>query len=357
MTPIIKDHLADQIYNFLSRHYNFNKHMKILPVDFDKPWWVLISKQKLAFGLMITFAIVDSVFGTVFPILIGIAIATVNWQLLLIIILARIGLSLLSGVIGYISTVFQFKSAQSIAYSANLFFLTTDPVNHSTKSSGQIISKINRGSSRYEAFLEMLGTELIPTIINLITVPIILFRFQYSLGLSSIAILIVVATVSSAGIMTQTRVFEPKIIVADDEQNALAIESLQQAPYIRYCFATIEQGKRLYRTTVDLMTTGANSWQFDRSVGILTQVLSYSGMIWISWQIFALLQARVIDPITAAALIISYYTSSERMVFAGTYVRNLNINLYQIQDLFTFIRGFGKASYPVLEGIENNPKV
>jgi len=352
MANMFQAQLGEHVYNFLAARHQFQKRMKLIPVDFNQPWWIVLAKQKVAFAIVMVFAIIDSIFGTVFPLLIGIAVASLDWQLLLLIILAKIGLSILSGIINFINTIFHFRSAESVNYSANLFFLTTDPVNHTTKSSGQVISKINRGYGAYDSFLDILGTEIVPIIINLITIPIILLRYQTALGLSAITILIVVATVNIFGGIFRIKIYEPKTITAEDKQKAVAIENLQQAPYIRYCFATIEQAKRIGITAAETMTAAANSRQFDDYIGIITKVLSYSGMIWIGWQTFQLAGTGVITPIIASTLIISYYNSSENVGSAGKFVRRITRSYVYIQDLFKFIRGFGKASYPVLEGVD-----
>lgn len=355
MANLFNQQLADKFYNLCSKVYGFEKITKLIPVDFEKPWWTVIWHQKTTFTIIMIYMIVASTFNTTFPILIGVTIGSSNWSYLGGIILAKICLTLFHAVfMNRIYNMLLLQSSQSVAYWANIFFLTTDPVNHSTKSSGQIISKTTRGSGAYELWLDTVFIDLITILINLITVPIIFLQFEKTTALTAFGVLLLIITINTFGRIIGLRVFEPRTIIAEDEQKAVTVETLHQASYIRYCFATNEQAHKIKSKTKKVLVVDAISSIFSDQVNMLTKLVAYIGMALIAVQTFGLQQAGIINPVVAATLLITFYNSSENIGSAGKFIRRLAKYSAHIQDLFTFIRGFGKATYPVLEGEDNS---
>ena len=69
----------EKIYNFIEKTEKLDTKMKILPVDFNKPWWDVILQQKTAMILMLATEIFGNVFIVIFPILVGLAITNNNF--------------------------------------------------------------------------------------------------------------------------------------------------------------------------------------------------------------------------------------------------------------------------------------
>lgn len=67
----------------------------------------------------------------------------------------------------------------SISYNANRYFLTVDPVNHSTRSSGKIIAKVVRGSESVEDFLDFIIYDILSALVRFITVIAVLFYYHF----------------------------------------------------------------------------------------------------------------------------------------------------------------------------------
>lgn len=82
LTP--SDQTKKQVYDFVSRQEKYDKKMKILPVDFQKPWWQILVDQKKLVLIVMGMQFVWSIFDSLFPILIGFAITSSNFYIFVV---------------------------------------------------------------------------------------------------------------------------------------------------------------------------------------------------------------------------------------------------------------------------------
>ena len=120
----------EKIYNFVEKAEKLESKMQILPVDFDKPWWDIIWRQKASVIRVVIAQIVLSVFDSIFPILIGYAILRLDLSLFLVIMFLKMFLTGGYNFIARMNTIFQIQTMSSIEHSANLHFLSVDPIFH-----------------------------------------------------------------------------------------------------------------------------------------------------------------------------------------------------------------------------------
>jgi hypothetical protein len=64
---------------------------------------------------------------------------------------------------------------------------------------------------------------------------------------------------------------------------------------------------------------------------------------------FNLVDSGEVSLVIGSSLILTYLRGSNSIIRAGRTTQRLYDSWSKIQDLYTFIRGFGKQSYPVLE--------
>ena len=338
----------DFFYNFVNRRENFEKRMKLLPVDFEKSWWDILSRQKkFAFRIILS-QLIWSTFDSLFPIMLGFAILKLDLGLFLLIMLARLALTWLYNSMLSQNAVFQIQTMNSVEYNANLFFLKVDPLFHTTKSSGQIVSKINRGSSAYEDFLDIVTFDLIGIITSMITITIAMFAFSFQLGLVSFIFLLSIASFNITAQVYRTQVFQPRKILSDDKFKAISVETLIQAPFIRAIFASNEQTVKLKTSISDTMIKEGNAWQAGSYVGFITRAMYVISVV--SMGSVVLIQAKngLFEPTLALSIILAYTNGTQNILYTGEKVKRLTTALSNIHDLFDFIRGFGKQTFPVL---------
>jgi ABC-type multidrug transport system fused ATPase/permease subunit len=84
----------------------------------------------------------------------------------------------------------------SIHYNAHQYFLTVDPIAHSTRSSGKIIAKISRVVDAYEDFMDILLINILQVVIGTVAIVVALVGIDLWLGLLAGFSLIAIGVVS-----------------------------------------------------------------------------------------------------------------------------------------------------------------
>jgi hypothetical protein len=121
---------------------------------------------------------------------------------------------------------------------------------------------------------------------------------------------------------------------------------LQQVFYIRSSFASNEQITKMKQTNFKDLYTTATSWRISGFIITITQVLFYLSLGILG---FIMLRNNQVGLILSAALLINYYSLGSKFFNVGHSVKQLIKSYTGVVDLFEFIRGFGKQTYPVLE--------
>ena len=339
----------EKIYKFVNDTEKLESKIQILPVNFEKPWWDLILKQKRALILMLSSEIFGNVFIVIFPILIGLAITNNNFILFSVIILMMFFDTWTNNFIVKIQNIAQINCMKSVEYRANEYFLTVDPIAHSTQSSGQIISKITQGASGYEDILDLLGSEILAIVVSFITVSIALFVFDWQIGLVSFLLLIIIGSFNILFNLLRTSIFLPKQIISRDKLSAVSVETLLQAPFIRAIYATNEQIQRLSKATRNHMVNFGNNWQAYQYVSGTSRSLHIISVFVIGKMVFDQMQNGAFTPILAISIFLTYANGTQSILTIGAKIKKLSTAIANINDLFDFIRGFGKQTFPVLD--------
>ena len=344
-----KEKFKKRVYEFVDSNEKFEKKMKLLPVDFSKPWWQIIWSQK-GFAAFIIFVQVSwSVSDALFPIMLAYAVNQQSIAIFLAVVGLRLFLTWLYNIMFHYNAIFQIQTMSSVEYEANKYFLTVDPVYHSTKSSGQIISKVNRGSAAYEDILDVMTFDLLSIIINLVTVTAAMFVFGWQLGLIAGGFIVGIVSFNIICDIIRISIFEPIKIESEDKSKAINLETLQQAPFIRTIFATTEQMIKSKKALLDQMVKEANNWQSGTYVNVVSRTAYISSFMILGLNVFWQLQAGNINTTIAIGILLTYANGTQPILYIGYQMKKLNRSIAAITDLFTFIRGFGKQTYPVLE--------
>lgn len=346
----------EKIYNFVDKTEKLDTKIKILPVDFNKPWWDVILQQKTALALMLATEIFGNVFIVIFPILAGFAITNNNFTLFLVIILMMIADTWSNVYIVKIQNVAQINCMNSVEFRANEYFLTVDPIAHSTKSSGQIISKIGRAASSYEDVLDLLCTDILAILVSLVTVSVAMFAFDWKIGIVAFVFLLFIGSFNTFFHIARTAIFLPKQIKTEDDLKAVSVETLLQVTFIRAIYATNEQIQRLVKVTKNHMITFGNNWQAYQYVSGISRSLHITSVFVIGKMVFNQMQNGAFTPILAISILITYASGTQNILTIGSKIKRLTTSISNINDLFKFIRGFGKQTFPVLKD-ESGPNI
>ena len=339
----------EKFYNFVDSTEKLETKMRILPVDFQKPWWDIILRQKSLALFAVVSQFIGSVFDSIFPILIGYAITTFDINLFIFVMVIRLAIIWIYNIMLRYNAIFQNQTMSSIDFNANQYFLTVDPIFHTMKSSGKIISKISRGSKSYEDVLDIVSFDLLGIVTSLTTIAITMFAFGWQIGLVSLGFLGFLAIFNITAQIYRTKTFQPRRIKAQDQLKAIQVETLLQAPFIRAIFASTEQINKNKNATISSMLKDTLGWQAGAYVNVITRTIYIISVFVIGYLVLIQAKNGILSTTLALSIILAYSSGTSGILSIGNMVKRLSTSLTDINDLFDFIRGFGKQTYPVLE--------
>lgn len=346
----LSSEFKERYYNFIYKYFNLEKDIKLLPVDFNKPWYQILLDQKWNLVLQIVSEVVQSTFLSLAPIILGIALFNNKIEYFYYFIIAFIVLEILNRYIIRHFGRLLLQSMNSISYAAYKYFLSVDPIYHSTKSSGQIINKIETTTKEMESLVSLIVESLLPTVIGFITVVLVMASFDYRLGIVGIISFFLIAFMSIAINYFNAEVFKKKRIKANDRSTAKAVETLQQNSLIRASFASNEQIESLKNSYLESMNINTLTHQaFGLTRTITRTAYAISNLI-VGIILFELVNTNQINVGVGLSILIAYFNGSGPIMKVGNMIRNSIQSISRQEDLFDFIRQFGVQTYPVLEG-------
>lgn len=139
-------------------------------------------------------------------------------------------------------------------------------------------------------------------------------------------------------------------IKQDDKLKAVSVETLQQAAHIRSTFASNEQLNKIIALSHRLAQTLATHWFTSIFSSLFIRAVFVISFIIIGVLTIQSVQNNTINSTLAVSILISYLSSSAQILNIGRSVEIFTDRVVRISDLFEFIQGFGKQTYPVLEG-------
>jgi ABC-type multidrug transport system fused ATPase/permease subunit len=346
--------LETKYYEFLTKLFKFETKIKIYPVDFAKPWYAVFWHEKVKFSIFVFFQIVNAFFDGVLPLLIGAAIETKLYSNLLWIMLVYLLIESNQRVLVYYWHVAIGNSQASILMAIQTYFLTVDPIKHSTKSSGQIISKVQSASG--QAFMVLVGTilfDVLPTVVTYFAVALSMLYYDLKIGLVAIFFFVFITAISIFLRYFHSISVNKPWIKARDKYVANQVENLTQNALIRSTFATPEQlnqSRQVINQTVAIRAVRMTGNSINTYI---MRVLYTVSIIIIGYLIFELLQQNSISVILATTLMLTYFNGSRSILKIGDLVAQVTESNADLIDLYKFINNFGKQTFPVVEELSS----
>jgi ABC-type multidrug transport system fused ATPase/permease subunit len=284
--------------------------------------------------------------ATLTPFLLAQIFTTGNITNLINLILALIFFRFINLILFYYDPVLRLQTSRSIENSASKFFLTVDPIHHTFRSSGQILAKSARGSNAFDTLLDLLTFEILNIIGMIIGMLVAFSTVNPVLAFWVFIVLIFISAFNIFLFISRAKLFKPFRIKAEDLSKAAYLETLQQTSYIRAVFGTTEQLKKVTKLQLKSIATAGIIWRLSGYIVTVCQIILLVSVIPIS---SVLLNQANLDKTIALSLVLSYIQVLNRINFLGNNLGRLISAFEDINDLFDFIRGFGKQTFPVLE--------
>lgn len=341
-------------YNFFTKLYQYERRIKLRAVDFERPWWLILWQQRLLFTFLLAAVASYSFYDSIMPLWIAKTIESGSIFDLGLVIFGRIILALVMIAFFSYNPIFQLGTVNSVLYAANEKTLETDPIAHSTKSSGVIISKINKGSAAYEDVLDVLTFEFFGMFVGIVTTISVLMSYNFKIGLVASVLIILMSVISVVTTIFNNQLLKPIRIAAEDKVSQTSVETLQQATYIRSVFGTKDQLKYLRTNISKYVGVEGTSWRVDSSAFVVILVVFFVSVFIIGAMIMTEIKQGNISSVVGIGLITSYISSSNSIRSVGNQMKKLSSAHSRITDLFVFMQGFGDQSFPVLD---KKPKI
>lgn len=341
--------LAKKYFDLWVNLVDFRSKAKLIPIDFNQPWWTIIAKQKLYISCIIVVETIDNLFYYSIPLFIGWLISSGQLYYFFIFISAWLLAITIEYFSLYFASIVHMQTTYSVLYNTHQYFLTVDPIYHTTRASGKIIGKIERGVGAFEDFLDLIAFDILATVVGISTVIFAFFKFDSKLGLIACSMITVIAIFNTVLQFLSTAAFEPKIIESTDKLSSISLENLTQVQYIRSCFASNEMDDSLKNINKDVMNIAGTSWLAFSAVTFATRFSFIISILILGNHLINLVYQNQITIQWATALLLTFINGSYETMRIGKKIKRILRSLTRIKDLYAFIKTFGKQTFPVLK--------
>lgn len=319
----------------------------ILPIDFSRPWWKLITDQFwLACGVSISAALRD-IFWVFTPFMITTLLEHHSWYWfaafcgLWIIFLMNLIL------FHQMNARFQLQAIHSVFDNAYRYLLNVDPIYHTKRVSGAVVAKIERAARGYEDVLDQITYSFVPLGISISTMLAILCSYSLWLTLAICACLASMVGYAYYFVYYACSRWEDAFIASDDAFKSIAFENLAQTPLIRATFATDYAQAKLDGYVARNTSTEKLLWDAYNLVSRVLNTLYGVSIITITGFFMHLIQHQLISLPQAISIILAYINCTFQLIKILPLLRKYMRGMAAIKDLFAFMPQFGKQTVPI----------
>jgi ABC-type multidrug transport system fused ATPase/permease subunit len=332
---------------FLSKK-SFAQTIKILSVDFKKPWWRLIVDQRWLFTVIMSAIVLVYGFWTLTPFFIENLFGDPTVAMAAFLFTSWVAVDYIHAYARQLNARFQLQCIHSIYHSAHRYLLTIDPRYHVHRSSGTVLGKIERGARGYEELLDQITFEFVPLLVGLVLMTGALWR--YSVLLAGVTAVLFVAMLLFGYYFARytCRKWEQDFIETDDAFKGAAVENLAQVHMVRASFASDYMNEKLRERIETNIRSEGNLWLSYTMASFIVNML-YLVSIFIVLSVLALqIKSGVTSLPAALGLAVAYIQSTQSLISMPRRFRRYMRGWTAVNDLFDFMANFGQQGYPVL---------
>jgi ABC-type transport system involved in cytochrome bd biosynthesis fused ATPase/permease subunit len=338
----------EKYFAFLRRLLQFDKHIQFLNIDINKPWWYVLLKRKYSLLLVIISECVQAVYEAFFPLAVGYAILQQKYEYIVYVVGIYILFEIMNRVALYIYDITFGILLGSLMHAVQSFFFKTDPLNHVIRSTGKTLSKIQVLNFDLPNLCANMFFIFLPIVISYFTVTLAFFSFDISLGVVALIFFICITAISVfLRYFTLATVIQFRIKARDEFITNLT-ENIIQIIYIRSIFATPEANKKALEVQRNGMIIRQTSSWAEGIVVFITRLLYITSVAVVGYFILLKVQTGSMNTVIATSLILTYINGSHQILRIGNFISQSLESIENLNDLFTYIRGFGKQTFPVL---------
>lgn len=344
-----KQKVDKRFYGFVYRLFNMKKKTRLIEIDFKKPWWHLIYKQKWLLLITLFTESLNNIFMTIPALVLEWMLDGAHYNYFAYFLALWAFILFLEFISNYCSTKNYVQSVQSIHYYATQHLLKIDPIYHADGIKGKIIAKIYRGAEGYRELLRGGTYELLSVLIGCITVVVSLLAIDLKLGLLSLTLLALFGIGFSLVFFVSAKILMPICIYTDDKVKTAGTESFSQISLIRSTFTSSEVNDYLKKVNQKRLYVEGTSWRCYDIITFFTKI-SYSVVFAIvGIYVIMLMKSGAITHTKGIALIVTFFGGTYQLLKVGQFVYQFKDQLERVRDLFAFMGSYGKQTFPVFE--------
>jgi ATP-binding cassette subfamily B protein AbcA/BmrA len=235
-----------------------------------------------------------------------------------------------------------------IYQSAHSYLLTIDPRYHVHRSSGTVLSKIERGARGYEELLDQITFEFVPLLVGLVVMTIALWRYSILLALVTAFLFVAMLLFGYYFARYTCQKWEQDFITTDDAFKGAAVENLAQVHLVRASFASDYMSEKLRERIETNVRSEGNLWLSYTMASFIVNML-YLVSIFIVLSVLAVqIKQGSISLPAALGLAVAYIQSTQSLISMPRRFRRYMRGWTAVKDLFEFMAHFGQQGYPVL---------
>jgi ABC-type multidrug transport system fused ATPase/permease subunit len=322
--------------------------IKILPIDFSRPWWTLITDQFwLALGVSISAALRD-IFWVFTPFMITSLLELHSWYWFAV--FCGLWVIFLINLVFFhrMNARFQLQAIHSVFDNAYRYLLNVDPLYHTKRVSGAVVAKIERAARGYEEVLDQITYSFVPLGISICTMLAILCSYSPLLTLAICICLASMVGYAYYFVYYACCRWENAFIASDDAFKSVAFENLAQTPLIRATFATDYAQARLDGYVAQNCVTEKHLWDAYAQVSRILNTLYGLSIVVLAGFFMHLIQHQLVPLTQAISIILAYINCTFQLIKILQPLRRYMRGMAAIKDLFAFMPQFGKQTVPTI---------
>lgn len=343
--------LVSRYHDFFYALFNRTKFRALIPISFDEPWWKLLAYQRVRLFLTLVPLIIARVASMLAPLVLAAIIqrGSPHWLIVFFVVWVVI---MAIDYVGDLSFTLLSESTWSVQFYAYQLLVRIDPIFHATRDTGTVVAKIDRAVHSYHKILETGVYELTFTIVSVLTGIFSVWAVDTKIGLVALGLNVVIIVLSIGAYLINNDAFFASWVTADDRFKSVALENISQVGLIRSTFAGNEAMRRLRLNVSKLVSIDRASWGSFLLTNTIMRLLYFAALCVVcAFLIIASTQGHI-TALTATALVLTYFRGTYDVTKVGRYAYWFVTDIGRIKDLFEFLRGFGRQTFPVLSESE-----
>jgi hypothetical protein len=332
----------------LIQYFNIAEKISPKPLSFERSWWHMFTLKKWTYLFTLLSETAQASYSNVIPILLTAAFTTNNLNLVFATLAGFITLEIINRIMMFKFAFAQQQVGVSYFYAAYKFFLTVDPIYHTTRSSGKILSKVAHTWFDFVTLIDDTVFTIVPALAAFITSTITLSTLDSSVLIVSIPSFFVIVLLNGGGSFYTSKIFKPMVIKSREQANQTSTENLMQTALIRATFTTETQLQKYINHLKEFFGIRTTSQYLGGTLISLSRItigISVSLVSMILWQ---KINRGELDSVFAASVVIAYYLGISAVPRIGRVIGNTTDAYIGLTDMWEYVRKFGTQSYPVL---------